>query len=309
MKKLLSITLLVFSCILSKGQSTNDSLLFRPQFKIGQNYSVFTNQGNVFTGYVFEESAEFVTLQNRITHERTEIRKSTIVEIKRLRQIPESISASTLSRHPQPRYYILSENALLFDEHTLYMNSHWLLMEKFDYAFTKNIDLCLGTLAFYPYSLGVKTAFQLQPNDYVGASIFGVGDVVSSNKESWFFGYGALARYTHGNETRSINLAGGFVGLNSNLFTFYSSRPFTHMLLLNAGLSTRFKESLAFTSEVWYLPALSLGLGGVAIKFISDEYNCWTLGCFALINGNNDGIKINVKSLPLPYFGVSRKFD
>lgn len=309
MKRTCAIICVLLFGLFFTARSQNDSLSFRPQFRIGQNYSIFTNQGNVYTGYVFDESAEFVIIQNRLTHERNEIRKSTIVEAKRLREAPEMAAALPYSRHPQPRYYILSENALLFEPNTLCMNSHWLLLEKFDYAFNQNLDICMSTLAFYPYSLGLKTAFQLQKNDYVGGSVFGVGDIASSNKGSWFFGYGALARYTKGNENRSINLAGGFVGLNSDLLSFYSTRRLTHMLLLNAGLSTRFRETLAFTSEVWYLPALNLGLGGIAIKFISDEYNCWTLGCFAFINGNNDGIKINLKSLPLPYFGVSRKFN
>lgn len=292
------------------GQASADTVIFRPQYKIGHNYSLFTSQGILYTGYVVEETLEFVTLQNRATREKHEVRKSTVVEARILREAPPLAEVLNYARHPQPRYYLLSENALLFDERTLYLNSHWLLMEKFDYAFTKNIDVCMSTLAFYPYSLGLKTSFQLQKNDYVGAAVFGVGDVVSSSKnESWFMGYGALARYTKGNENRNINLSAGWVGINSNFFNFYRSQAYTHFMLLNAGLSTRFRENLAFTSEAWYIPALDVGLGGIALKLMSDEYNCWTLGCFAFINGNVDGIKLNVKSLPLPYFGVSRKFN
>lgn len=290
------------------SQVTQDSVFFKPQFKIGRNYSVLTSQGSVYTGYVFDETAEFVTLKDRVTQEKHEIRKNAIVERKILKEAPPFSDLLSFSKNPQPRYYMLSENALLFDENSLYMNSHWLIMEKFDYAFTKNIDICMSTLAFYPYSLGIKGAFQLQKNDYIGGSIFGVADI-TSKEANWFLGYGALARYTKGNENRNINLSAGVVGLNNSFFAMYRARPYVNMMILNAGLCNRFRETLAFNAEAWYLPALNIGLGGLALKFMSDEYNCWTLGCFALLNGNNDGITLNVKSLPLPYFGVSRRFN
>lgn len=309
MKKHFFILVVLSYALVLSSQVKQDSLYFKPQFKTGHNYSVFTSQGSVYTGYVFDETAEFVTLKNPATQEKQEIRKSAIVESRILRESPALSDALSFARNPQPRYYMLAENALLFEENTLYMNSHWLLMEKFDYAFTENIDICMSTLAFYPYSLGLKGAFQLQGNDYIGGSVFGVADITAKGPSPWFLGYGALARYTKGNENRNFNLSAGLVGLNSNFFSMYRSTPFVNMMLLNAGLCSRFRESLAFNAEAWYLPALNIGLGGVALKFMSDEYNCWTLGCFALLNGNNDGITLNLKSLPLPYFGVSRKFD
>lgn len=300
---------MLFYSMLLTSQVAQDSVFFKRQFRTGQNYSVLTSQGMMYTGYVFDESLEFVTLKDRATLEKHEIRKTAIVKTTILKEAQAFSELLSFEKNPQPRYYMLSENALLFDENSLYMNSHWLLMEKFDYAFTKNIDICMSTLAFYPYSLGLKGAFQLQKNDYIGGSIFGVGDVTSKEQSTRFLGYGALARYTKGNENRNVNLSAGLVGINNNFFAMYRARPYVNMMVLNAGLCNRFRETLAFNAEAWYLPALNIGLGGIALKFMSDEYNCWTLGCFALLNGNNDGIKLNVKSLPLPYFGVSRRFN
>ncbi|MBL7932199.1 MAG: hypothetical protein JNL60_09860 [Bacteroidia bacterium] len=308
MKRNLFITLMLLYSVLLFSQVARDSVYFKPQYRIGQNYSVLTSQGDVYTGYVSEETAEFITLKNRATQEKYELRKNAIVDRKILREAPPMSDLLSFSTNPQPRYYMLSENALLFDAHSLHMNSHWLLMEKFDYAFTKNVGICMSALAFYPYSLGVKAAFQLQKNDYIGGSIFGVGDITSKQQSSWFLGYGALARYTKGNENRNINVSAGFVGINNSFFLTYKSRPYVNMMVLNAGLTNRFRESLAFNAEAWYLPALNIGLGGIALKFMSDEYSCWTLGCFAFLNGKNDGVKLDMKSLPLPYFGVSRKF-
>ena len=205
--------------------------------------------------------------------------------------------------------YMFLSSAFLFEEGKAIANSHWLLLENINYAFTENWAITLNTLAFYPITLGVNCAFQLSDDNYVGGSVFAIGDITSGGNSTPLFGYGLHGKFTHGGSNKNITLSGGIIGLNADLF--YSSRNnvFVNTAFVSAAYCTRFKKNVVLNIEGWYLPELQSGLGGFGFKFIGNEYTCWTVGCYALLNNSDNTLRVNLKAVPVPYFGVSRVFN
>ena len=296
--------LISYSCY---AQESADSAYFQPRYKRNVNYTVRTRHGDIYSGYVKEETKEFVVFQNRITHETVELRKTEIIRITEAKG--RDLTSEVLGENLHAKNYMLLSSAFIFEKGKVSTNSHWLLLENIDYAITDNWAISLNTLAFYPITLGVKCAYQLNDDNYVGANIFGIANITSGNSSSLLFGYGAQGKFTKGNSNKNFTISGGILGLNSDLFYTTSTGPFVNLGFISAAYCNRFSKKVALNLEGWYLPATSAGLAGFGFKFVDDEVTCWTLGCFALLNSYDNTVKLNLKTLPIPYFGVSKKFN
>lgn len=298
--------LMLVVCGLIHSQTPADST-FERKFRNGTSYILKTRGGDIYTGVVTSESREFVSVENKLTLETIELRKSEIIRISRPGS--RSLHDQIFGENIHARNYLFLGSAFLFEEDRATTNSHWLLLENIEYAFTENWAITLNTLAFYPITLGAKYVHKISSDAYVGATVFGIGDINSGASRSFLFGYGAQAKFTKGNSNRNFTLSCGVLGLTSDLFYTASSRLFVNTPFVSAAWCNRFSKNVALNLEGWYLPEISSGLGGLGFKFIGDEITCWTVGCYTLLNNYDNTLKLNFRTIPIPYFGVSRRFN
>jgi hypothetical protein len=305
-KQLLFIALLLILLVKANGQSA-DSSFFEAQFKHGIKYSVKTSSGNSCVGFVVEETKDFIILEDRLTHEKCELRKRDIVRTER---VPDTgkFSSVPMGENLHAQSYMLSGSAFLFEERKMRTNAHWLMLESIDYAFTDNWALSVNTLAFYPFTVGLKCAYQLNEETFIGGNLFGIGNVLASGNNSPLLGYGALGKFTKGTSNKNMTLSGGLIGINSDIFAGIRTVPFVNVGFISLAYCNRFSKRVALNLEGWYLPEINAGFGGVGFKFVGDEVTCWTLGCYVLMNRADNTIKVNLKTVPIPYFGVSKRF-
>ena len=309
MQKIIYIAFIFFASYVGIAQTPVDSTVtesFQPQYRYGINYRLKMRSGAVYTGFLKEETKEFVTLENRATRQTVELRKSEIVNVANR---GGDLADDLMGENPHSKNYLFSSSAFLFNEGKASTNSHWLLLENIDYAFTDNFAISLNTLAFYPFTLGAKCAFQLSDNNYIGANVFVVGDITSGNDGNFLFGYGAMGKFTKGSSNKNITLSGGVLGLNSDLFYLSPRGPFVNLGFVSAAYCNRFCNKVALNLEGWYMPEINIGLGGIGFKFVGDDVTCWTLGCYTLMNSYDNSLKLNLKTIPIPYFGVSKNFN
>ncbi|WP_317898399.1 hypothetical protein [Aurantibacillus circumpalustris] len=307
MKHYFFIAFILFLGALAHGQTTADSSSFVPQYDTETNYTLKTKSGSIHTGQVIRETSEFVVLKNKITHRTVEIRKSEIIQNNK--SAGRDLSNETMGENLHARNYMFLSSAFLFDEGKVSTNSHWLLLENINYAFNKHWAITLNTVAFYPISLGLNFAYEITEDNYIGGSVFGIGDITSGGNSSALFGYGAQGKFTHGNSNKNLTFSGGVIGLNSDLFYRNSTSAFVNMAFISAAYCSRFKKNVALNIEGWYLPELTSGFGGIGFKFIGNEVICWTVGCYALINNSNNRVNLDLRAIPVPYFSMSRKFN
>lgn len=316
MLKYAFILLLMFAGSVLYAQAPADSTVtmpdstdtfFKPKYRHGVHYTFKMRNGDVYSGFVKEETKDFVKIENRITHETVELRKSEIV----VRNQPRTrdVVSDEIGGNAHARNYMLMNSALLFEEGKASTNSHWLILENLEYSFTENWAANINTLAFYPFSLGVKCADRVGDNTYIGGNAFVIGDIFSGSSSSLLFGYGGQARVTRGTSNRNFTFSGGIIGLKSELFYTSSTSAYVNLAFVSAAYCNRLSKNVALNFEGWYLPDLSVGLAGAGIKFVGDPNYCWTLGCYAFLNGYDNTVKLNFRTLPIPYFGVSRKFN
>lgn len=284
-----------------------DSTTVITEFKSGVEYVIKTQSDFVYQGYVISETKNEIVVENKISLERTTLKKNDIYSYRPLKTNHSYPNDAEAEENLHAANYMLSSGAFLFEENTGSSTGHWLLVENIDYAFNENWAVNLTTLAFYPFGLGVKCAYPVGREEYVGASVFAMGDLFSDNGSSPFFGYGACARFTKGNSNNNFTFSGGVVGINS-LFSSPGNISFLNMSFISGAYCTRLRSNIALNLEGWYFPGSGSGLGGAGVKFIGNDYLCWTVGVFSLINGNDNVLQVNYKAIPIPYFSLSRKF-
>lgn len=139
MKKLLVIFFLLFFTQKNFCQQDTDTAQFEPRYRHGVKYVFKTNVGTVFKGFVTAETKDFITVTNRDVHETYELRKSEITHA-RLYSDTESYDL-TFGDNYHAHSYLFAPSAFLFREGKLTTNSHWLLIENFDYALSDNLSL------------------------------------------------------------------------------------------------------------------------------------------------------------------------
>jgi hypothetical protein len=288
-----------------------DSVPARPPyiFHVGMNYDFEMKNGTKYTGVVIGEDEIFVSVTHRNTKENWELRKSEILRFNIVAGPQNKDRAEALS-NPHSRDYLLSTSAFLFKPNQLSSNGHWFLLDQIDYAFTENVALSVHTLAFYPMAMGLKVAFPVGEMDYIGGSLAGMVNLGAfSSAGPAFMGYLGSARYTHGTENRNITLSAGVLGLNSALLYELPTEPFMNTPFTSVAFCNQFAPRTALNLEGWYVPNEDVVLAGIGIKFLEDENSCWNFGCYTLMQRINNNLQLNLKALPIPYIGVSRKFN
>ncbi|MES2680371.1 MAG: hypothetical protein V4635_10820 [Bacteroidota bacterium] len=278
---------------------------FIPQYRRAVMYNITTGFDISYTGFIVKETETYIVIEDRRTHEIWEIKKA---EIREARVFSSRQSYSTLlGENYHAGNYLFATSAFLFQGESIRSNYHWFLLENLEYGITENWAICASSLAFYPMSVGVKCAFEIDETNYIGGHLFGMGNVLGT--DNLFLGYGGLVKFTRGSSNHNFTLSAGTLGINSDiLFTTPQRLPFYNLYFSNVGYCSRLNEHVALNLEGWYFPQAQLGLAGAGIKLVKNEESCWTFGCYSVLNLLNNNVSLNFKALPIPYLGMSQKF-
>lgn len=306
MKITILIVFIAFCMGVLSAQQAQDST-FSPRYRHGINYQFITSTGAVFYGFVTNETAHYVTVENRDNHEVYELKRSEIVSAKR-HSDRQSYAGEVLGENPHADSYMMTQSAFLFREGKLCANSHFLFVDNLSYGFNSNWALTANSIAFfYPASIGIKCAYQVSEEAFVGASVFGIGNVFRNGDRSPILGYGAIARFTKGTSNSNVTVMGGICGLASDMLVSNPVTPFTNLEFGGVSICRQMKKNLAITGEALYFPSVSFGLAGAGVKLVGNPNSCWTFGLYTILNQYN-GFQPSLKTLPVPYFGISRFF-
>src|SRR5688572_11477695 len=134
MKRLLSIFIFLFIAQLAGSQT--DTVFWEPQFRHGVKYAISTSAGTSYRGFVVEEDATHVIIEDRETHEHWRIQKTGINASRILgtREAAEEV----YGRNYHAGSYMLSHAAFTFEEESARTQSHWFILENTDIAITEN---------------------------------------------------------------------------------------------------------------------------------------------------------------------------
>ncbi|MBA3664421.1 MAG: hypothetical protein H0W61_09460 [Bacteroidetes bacterium] len=283
-----------------------DTIDFIHKYRQGVKYDVRTTQNSV-RGYLIRETFATVVIEDRQQSHIHEFLKSSIVSMKPVqdrRVLKEDILGENYHAHT----YLFSSSSIVFDEPRNYINYQWLLVENLNYGLTKNWEVTVNTVFLYPISLGVKCKYEIAPDTYIGGNVFAVGNISSRFTPAFFFGYGALARITKGTSNNNFSFSGGVLGLNSDVLQIASKNTMINLPFANVSYANRFHESWALCLEGWYFPEVQSGFAGAGFKFLRSQQTSYTFGCFTYVNTVNNKITPNLKTMPIPYIGVTSNF-
>lgn len=304
-KKVILIVSLIFCFIICKAQ--NDST-FKPLYLKDVNYVVTTKIDIKYIGFIDEETEYSITLINRNTNVKTQIFKSEIKTIKPLSTIKRgSKSVEFYEPNDHCDYYILAPSGFLYEPQTVTTTYHWGAIENFNIPLNENVAITANALFIYPYSLGIKCAFKVSENGYLGGNIFGMGNILGQKPSDYFLGYGAKINFTQGTTNNNFTLAGGVLGLNGTIFT-NTTQDYLNLYYANFGYCSRISNMLTINGEVWYFPESQTAFGGLGLKLVNDKESSWTFGCYTILNNFNNSFKLNLKTILIPYIGYSQSF-
>ena len=290
-------------------QEPNENATYAPRYKRGVVYVFKTTAGTTHKGFVINETSDFITIENRNNHETLEIRISEIISGKPLNE-RKAYEADVLGDNEHSGNYLFSSSAFEFDEGAIVTNNHWLVLQNVDYAVSKNLAITTNAIAFYPFSLGVKCAFRVGELSHIGANIFGMANVLSSDRsQDFLLGYGAQLKYTHGTTNKNLTFSGGLLGLSTSWLSLQTADPYINLPFVSLGYCNRFTANVAFIAECWYLTPSASFIGGAGVKLVGNEMYSWSFGLYSFLDNSNSTFRVNLKSAPIPYVAISRKFN
>ena len=308
MKRFLIYTLCICYSFKFSAQKSTDSLSFAPEYKQNKKYIFKTNYGSVFVGYVVKETKNNITIEKNNPHEFINLKKSEIDNVKKYsnsKKIKSEDSDGVEVEQPTNNY-LFASSAFLFQKQKITTSSHYFLIEKIDYAFSKNWAVTSTCFGILPISLGFKCVYQLNKKNYLGFNAeYSFGSLFSNTPGNSVMGYVSAFKYSSGNIDNNFTLSAGLAGLRSDGFIKNTNSSFSNLAFVNAAYFTKFITRFAFTAETWYFPEVNTGLIGLGIKTINNQGLSWTFGCFMFTNSISNLIE---RTTPLPYIGILRIF-
>ena len=308
MKRFLIYTLCICYSFKFSAQKSTDSLSFAPEYRQNKKYSFKTNYGSVFVGYVVKETKNNITIEKNNPHEFINLKKSEIDNVKKYSNSKKikSEDADGVEVEQPTNNYLFASSAFLFQKQKITTSSHYFLIEKIDYAFSKNWAVTSTCFGILPISLGFKCVYQLNKKNYLGFNAeYSFGSLFSNTPGNSVMGYVSSFKYSSGNIDNNLTLSAGLAGLRSDGFIKNTNSSFSNLAFVNAAYFTKFITRFAFTAETWYFPEVNTGLIGLGIKTINNQSLSWTFGCFVFTNSISNVLETTT---PLPYIGVLRIF-
>ena len=308
MKRFLIYTLCICYSFKFSAQKSTDSLLFATEYKQNKKYIFKTNYGSVFVGYVVKETKNNITIEKNNPHEFINLKKSEIDNVKKYSNSKKikSEDADGVEVEQPTNNYLFASSAFLFKKEKITTSGHYFLIEKIDYAFSKNWAVTSTCFGILPISLGFKCVYQLNKKNYLGFNAeYSFGSLFSNTPGNSVMGYVSSFKYSSGNIDNNFTLSAGLAGLRSDGFIKNTNSSFSNLAYVNAAYFTKFITRFAFTAETWYFPEVNTGLIGLGIKSINNQGITWTYGCFVFTNPISNVLETTT---PLPYIGVLRIF-
>jgi len=308
LKRFLIYTLCICYSFKFSAQKSTDSLSFTPEYKQNKKYIFKTNYGSVFVGYVVKETKNNITIEKNNPHEFINLKKSEIDNVKKYSNSKKikSEDADGVEVEQPTNNYLFASSAFLFQKQKITTSSHYFLIEKIDYAFSKNWAVTSTCFGILPISLGFKCVYQLNKKNYLGFNAeYSFGNLFSNTQGNSVMGYVSSFKYSNGNIDNNFTLSAGLAGLRSDGFIKNTNSSFSNLAYVNAAYFTKFITRFAFTAETWYFPEVNTGLIGLGIKSINNQGITWTYGCFVFTNPISNVLETTT---PLPYIGVLRIF-
>ena len=308
MKRFLIYTLCICYSFKFSAQKSTDSLSFAPEYKQNKKYIFKTNYGSVFVGYVVKETKNNITIEKNNPHEFINLKKSEIDNVKKYSNSKKikSEDADGVEVEQPTNNYLFASSAFLFQKEKITTSSHYFLIEKIDYAFSKNWAVTSTCFGILPISLGFKCVYQLNKKNYLGFNAeYSFGSLFSNTPGNSVMGYVSAFKYSGGNIDNNFTLSAGLAGLRSDGFIKNTNSSFSNLAYVNAAYFTKFITRFAITAETWYFPEVNTGLIGLGIKSINNQGITWTYGCFVFTNSISNVLETTT---PLPYIGVLRIF-
>ena len=300
MKRFLIYTLCICYSFKFSAQKSTDSLLFATEYKQNKKYIFKTNYGSVFVGYVVKETKNNITIEKNNPHEFINLKKSEIDNVKKYsnsKKIKSEDSDGVEVEQPTNNY-LFASSAFLFQKQKITTSSHYFLIEKIDYAFSKNWAVTSTCFGILPISLGFKCVYQLNKKNYLGFNAeYSFGSLFSNTPGNSVMGYVSAFKYSGGNIDNNFTLSAGLAGLRSDGFIKNTNSSFSNLAFVNAAYFTKFITRFAFTAETWYFPEVNTGLIGLGIKSINNQGITWTYGCFVFTNSISNVLETTT---PLP---------
>jgi len=304
MKRIILLGIIIYMCLPLFAQVDSAAVSFTPKYRRGVMYEVKTTQ-NTVRGFLIEEKAETIVIEDRKNDQIYELRKSTIISMKQVGD-SDAYKRDFLDQNYHAHTYLFSGSSLINEDAETYVNYQWMLLENINYAIDKNWSITVNTLFLYPTSVGVKCAYEIGTETYVGGNAFVIGNLSDRvMPSSLFLGYGALGRITRGNSNKNFSFSGGIIGVNTDAFRTANRAYILNTPFANFSYCNRFHAKWALCAEGWYFPKGQIGLGGAGFKFLKSRETSWTFGCFTYMDIMNNQLVPNFKAVPIPYLGFT----
>jgi RNase P/RNase MRP subunit p29 len=310
-KSILYSALFLVLSIASYAQQGSDTATFVPQYRHGVLYTIETTVGTKHSGFVVDETKDLVVIENRVTRQKTEINKSQIIQTNKSRANKKSRyeEKDILGDNYHAGQYMVSGSAFLFREGDIYSTTHYFLMQQADFSISSNWAVTINSLWFYPLGVGFKYAYKIDDLNYFGFTTGAFGKIFrSGSSPPTFWAYHAQLHFTHGTENKNFSLSAGILPVNLQMLDPSSSFSIIAIPFAGAAYANRFSEKFVFNGEAWLFPLSMVALAGAGVKYLPTERIAWTFGCYTNVVSERNTLKLDTKSIPIPYFAYARRF-
>jgi len=277
-------------------------------FRLGVLYKITTQDEMIYTGFVRQETKSTVTVEDFKSKQYDVIRKAEIHTYKKVSD-SQAYDDIMLGEFDFKRTYLFASSCFLFNESQIYGSNQYLLFDNLDYAFSENVAVSSSAFLFFPLSFGIKTAFAVKDNFYLGSHAFLVGDLYGlTDNYQPIWGWGAFFKATMGSSNRHISLNAGWLGVNTLLFNPLPGRTFDKIPFVSFGAAKRFSTRIAVSGETYFMPLHNMATAGAALKFVALENLCIGLGGIYLFNPELFRTSSSSNFL-IPFIGIERTFN
>ena len=301
---------LMFACIHVFSQTNDDTSTFVPMYRHGVIYTIETTIGTKHTGFIVSETKDYVVIENRRTFEKTEINKNQIIQTNKSKTKQGHYEQKDiLGDNNHASQYMVAGSAFLFKEGNTYSTNHYFLFQQADYALNSNWALTFNSFVFYPLGIGIKYSVKINDGNYFGFSTGVLGNLFRSKTSGpAFWAYHAQLRFTHGTDNKNFSVSAGVLSINATILDPSASFSLVSIPFVSGAYANRFSEKFVFNAEAWLFPISMVALAGAGFKYLSTDRIAWTFGCYTNVVSDHNTLKLDLKSIPIPYLGFSRRF-
>jgi hypothetical protein len=300
MKQFLAVILFIISAAIHAQQ---DSSYFIPKYRKGLMYTVVTRVGTKYTGFLRDETKDYVVIEDKKDGQTHELRKDQIVSMRA--ESDSHVYKSLLSEYYFADNYMFSGSSIMYDKPDISLRYHWFFLDNINVKINRHWDISVNSIAIYPTSLGFKYACEIAPDTYFGFTGSLVGNVSHYYVSNYILGYYGAARISSGNPNRHFSISAGLLGVNNELLGMQTKDQFVNIPFGSIAVSERMGEKWTLCGEGFYFPQVQAGFAGAGVKFTHDRHTAWTFGCYTYVSLLNNQFSPGQKVVPIPYIGYA----